>query len=679
MIPGAAAGGTGCVAGWRIVRTQADWLQRGGIGVRWFRAHATARAAHSYALSPAASSSSASVAPAGFTRTSSRRRGPIWNGFALSGFPVQTSGLGLGLNVRLPLISTRCTKRQRLHLRVSTDMDHDSSATQVWEECLDVIREHVSRQSFKTWFEPLQAQSLTEEEDIRKLTIQLPSRFYYEWLEEHYFSLLRKTVTRVLGPSGRLFYDVVIEQEDPSQPDQGASMQLPARPLDGDDSHTDPDPSRSGSRELSAPEVPSGRPAEPESPPESSDGSLRNQPSDGAAAGRTDASHGGETEASSAPAPSPNPANGSGESASSEQPPVSNPFAIPGLQKNEIDSQLNRSYTFERFIEGDCNRLARSAAWAIAREPGGTSFNPFLIYGGVGLGKTHLIQAVGNYVRTESGDQTVLYVSSERFTTEFVQSIQRNRISEFSMFYRHIDLLIVDDVQFFSGKEKTQEEFFHIFNALHQSGRQIVLSADRPPRDIEGIEERLLSRFQWGLSADVQPPGLETRIAILKRKAEDDGIDLDDEVIEFIAHNIKSNIRELEGALIRLLAHSTLHQRELDLDLAKDVLGDLMEDRQVNLTIEEIQRIVCEYLDIPEDLVRDKTRKREVVRARQIAMYFCKKLTQHSLKTIGLHFGGRDHSTVIHANNTVEDQMETDDRFRNLVETIGRKIDLRAR
>jgi chromosomal replication initiator protein len=290
-----------------------------------------------------------------------------------------------------------------------------------------------------------------------------------------------------------------------------------------------------------------------------------------------------------------------------------------------------------------------------------------------------LIQAVGNYVRTEPVDQTVLYVSSERFTTEFVQSIQRNRISEFSMFYRHIDLLIVDDVQFFSGKEKTQEEFFHIFNALHQSGRQIVLSADRPPRDIEGIEERLLSRFQWGLSADVQPPGLETRIAILQRKAEDDGIDLDDEVIEFIAHNIKSNIRELEGALIRLLAHSTLHQRDLDLELAKDVLGDLMEDRQVNLTIEEIQRIVCEYLDIPEDLVRDKTRKREVVRARQIAMYFCKKLTQHSLKTIGLHFGGRDHSTVIHANNTVEDQMETDDQFRSLVETIGRKIELRAR
>jgi chromosomal replication initiator protein len=572
----------------------------------------------------------------------------------------------------------------------STDMEHDQSAQQVWNECLDVIREHVSRQSFKTWFEPLQAQSLTEEEDIRKLTIQLPSRFYYEWLEEHYFSLLRKTVTRVLGPSGRLFYDVVIEREDPAQPEHGASMQLPARRLDGEASNPAGEASTNGPAPSEGRSGPDRSPPSPEPPGSPAPGSsATGAQTDDGSFGEASEARDGEAENRTTPAsspssrpesgPRPDAEAGGGTSPASDKPPVSNPFAIPGLQKNEIDSQLNRSYTFERFIEGDCNRLARSAAWAIAQEPGGTSFNPFLIYGGVGLGKTHLIQAVGNYVRTEPVDQTVLYVSSERFTTEFVQSIQRNRISEFSMFYRHIDLLIVDDVQFFSGKEKTQEEFFHIFNALHQSGRQIVLSADRPPRDIEGIEERLLSRFQWGLSADVQPPGLETRIAILQRKAEDDGIDLDDEVIEFIAHNIKSNIRELEGALIRLLAHSTLHQRDLDLELAKDVLGDLMEDRQVNLTIEEIQRIVCEYLDIPEDLVRDKTRKREVVRARQIAMYFCKKLTQHSLKTIGLHFGGRDHSTVIHANNTVEDQMETDDQFRSLVETIGRKIELRAR
>ena len=531
----------------------------------------------------------------------------------------------------------------------------EQSAERVWNDCLEVIRDNVSQQSYNTWFEPLEAKSLDGEDDLQKLTIQLPSRFYYEWLEEHYFSLLRKTVTKVLGPNGRLFYDVVIEQDDPDDPEQGASMQLPARQMD-----EEPSPS------VDQPESDASSTSPEENPPSPS--SQRGGRSEGASPPGQPGSGADRVPPSGAP-----------PEEAGEEPPVQNPFAIPGIQEKEIDSQLNESYTFERFIEGDCNQLARSAAWAIAQEPGGTSFNPYLVYGGVGLGKTHLIQAVGNYVTENRSDKTVLYVSSERFTTEFVQSIQRNRISEFSMFYRQVDVLIVDDVQFFSGKEKTQEEFFHIFNALHQAGKQIVLSADRPPREIDGIEERLLSRFQWGLSADVQPPGLETRIAILQRKAEDDGIDLDQDVIEFIAHNVKSNIRELEGALIRLLAHATLHQRELDLALAKEVLRDLMKDEQANLTIDEIQRIVCEYMNIDEDRVRGKTRKREVVRARQIAMYFCKKLTQNSLKTIGLHFGGRDHSTVIHANKTVEDQIETDDQFRNMVEEIGRKIELRAR
>lgn len=535
----------------------------------------------------------------------------------------------------------------------------DRSPESVWNECLEIIRDNISRQSYKTWFEPLKAVSLEEEDDLHKLTIQLPSRFYYEWLEEHYFSLLRKTVTKVLGSKGRLFYDVVIEQDDTERDREGASMQLPAR-QSADKSESQRPPSSDGTPPSDEPSPAASRSGSPDS----------------------DTSSGATGDPQSTPEESVSQSAPSGEqetATDTEEPPVSNPFAIPGIQKTEVDSRLNDGYTFERFIEGDCNRLARSAAWAIGQEPGKTSFNPFLVYGGVGLGKTHLIQAIGNYVLNGSSDETVLYVSSERFTTEFVQSIQRNRISEFSMFYRQIDVLIVDDVQFFSGKEKTQEEFFHIFNALHQSGKQIVLSADRPPREIEGIEERLLSRFKWGLSADVQAPGLETRIAILQRKAEDDGIDLPQEVIEFIAHNVKSNIRELEGALIRLLAHSTLHKREIDLALAKDVLRDLMEDTKVNLTIEEIQRIVCEYLDIEEDLIRAKTRKREVVRARQIAMYFCKDLTQHSLKTIGLHFGGRDHSTVIHANKTVEDQIETDEQFRDMVEEIGRKIELRAR
>ncbi len=531
----------------------------------------------------------------------------------------------------------------------------DRSPEAVWNECAEVVRERVSRQAFKTWFEPLKATSLDEEDGLVKLTLQLPSRFYYEWLEEHYFSLLRKAVTGVLGPGGRLFYDVVVEEE--------AAPRLPFPddpPPDDPPRRTERRPAAGEARRPSSGRPSSGRP--------SGGRPSGGGPSGGRPSGRADA-----------PASGPPAAAATGDEVDTAELPIQNPFAIPGLRRAEIDSRLNDSYTFARFIQGDCNRLARSASWAIAQEPGATSFNPFLIYGGVGLGKTHLIQAIGNHAKAEDHADTVLYVSSERFTTEFVQSIQRNRISEFSMFYRQIDLLIVDDVQFFTGKEKTQEEFFHIFNALHQNGSQIVLSADRPPREIEGIEERLLSRFQWGLSADVQAPGLETRIAILQRKAEDDSIELPQEIIEFVAHNIKTNIRELEGALIRLMAHATLHGRDLDLALAKEALRDLIKDRQVNLTIEEIQRIACDYLDIAEDLVRAKTRKREVVRARQIAMYFCKQFTQHSLKTIGLHFGGRDHSTVVHAVSTVEDQMETSRRFRDLVDEIGRKIELRAR
>jgi len=511
----------------------------------------------------------------------------------------------------------------------------ERSPEQVWNECLDVIRDNISRQSFKTWFAPLKAVSLEREVGVDRLTVQLPSRFYFEWLEEHYFSLIRKKIAKVLGPNGRLFYDIVIEINDQASGVDLSSMLLPARrPAN------EPQPLRpvAASQYLHETVDPSIFTANtPVADPLSFGGGVGTRTA------------------------------------------INNPFVIPGIKKIQVDSRLNTGYTFDRFIEGDCNRLARSASLAIAQLPGGTSFNPFLLYGGVGLGKTHLIQAIGNYVGANRPGDTVLYVSSERFTTEFVQAIQHNRVSDFSLFYRQIDLLIIDDVQFFGGKEKTQEEFFHIFNTLHQNGKQIVLSADRPPRDIQGIEERLLSRFQWGLSADLQPPDLETRIAILRRKAVEDGIQIDHDIFEFVAHNIKSNIRELEGALIRLLAHSTLHKRELDLPLAKEVLRDLIKDTRVSLSIEEIQRLVCDYFSIEEDLVRAKTRKREVVQARQIAMHFCKQLTQHSLKTIGLHFGGRDHSTVIHANQSVENQIDTEPKFRELIEEIRHMIELRSR
>lgn len=536
----------------------------------------------------------------------------------------------------------------------------------VWSECLEFIRDNVGRQGYNTWFMPIRPLSLEEDGDLLKLTVELPSRFFYEWLEAQYYALIRKTVTKVLGPQGRLYYEIVVEKDDDNA-GGGTSMQLPARL----DTTSAPVPSPP----LPPQSAPS-QPTAPHGPQHEPTGNVLNHPmspmgQQGAAppAGVGQGRHPG---AGRPPRPP-----GGGQQ--SELPLITNPFAIPGIQRVHVDSQLNDSYHFESFIEGDCNRLARSAALAIAEKPGGTSYNPFLIYGISGLGKTHLIHAIGNYAKKYGRAKNVLAVSSERFTSEFVQAIKQNKISEFSIFYRQIDLLIVDDVQFFGGKDKTQEEFFHLFNALHQSGKQIVMSADRAPRDINGIEDRLLSRFNWGLVADMKPPEYETRMAILLRKAEDEGTQLPNEVIEFVAQNVKTNIRELEGALIKLTAHAALHRQEVDLAVAKDVLRDHIQDQRINLTVEQIQSLVCEYFGIPEDLVRAKTRKREVVQARQVAMYFARKLTQHSLKTIGLQFGGRDHTTVIHATRSVDNQIETDSNFRESIEEIAHKIEMRSR
>ena len=262
---------------------------------------------------------------------------------------------------------------------------------------------------------------------------------------------------------------------------------------------------------------------------------------------------------------------------------------------------------------------------------------------------------------------------------EFVDAIQSDKISDFSSFYRSMDILVVDDIQFFSGKEKTQDNFFHTFNELHQIGKQIVLSSDRPPKELKGLDDRLLSRFQWGLTSDIQPPDLETRIAILRQKSMDDGIELPQDVVECIAANVTTNIRELEGCLISLLAKASLEGREITVDLAREVLKVVVGDIKSPITIEEIQRTVCAYFDIPDDLLRAKTRKQEIVNARQIAMYLAKELTNSSLKTIGLHFGGRDHSTVIHAYQSVEDQMHIDPKYLTHVGQIRKRLELRGR
>jgi len=353
---------------------------------------------------------------------------------------------------------------------------------------------------------------------------------------------------------------------------------------------------------------------------------------------------------------------------------IPNPFIIPGLKKIKVQSQLVESYSFENFIEGDCNRLARSAGYAVAQNPGKTAFNPLFIYSNVGLGKTHLAHAIGLEAKNNFPDKTVLYVSTEQFIHQFIDSVRNNNQNDFIHFYQMIDILIMDDIQFLSGKEKTQDVFFHIFNHLHQKGKQIVISSDKPPIEMQGMEPRLLSRFKWGLAADLQVPNLETRIAILQKRLYKDGIEMPQEVVEYLAYSITTNIRELEGALISILAQSSLNKKAINLDLAKQMIDKFVKNTSREISIDYIQKVVCDYFNLPLEAINSKTRKREIVQARQLAMFFSKKLTKSSLATIGLHCGNKDHATVLHACRTVNNLIDTDKQFRLYVEELEKKI-----
>ncbi|OPX25576.1 MAG: hypothetical protein B1H02_01120 [Candidatus Latescibacteria bacterium 4484_107] len=345
----------------------------------------------------------------------------------------------------------------------------------------------------------------------------------------------------------------------------------------------------------------------------------------------------------------------------------------PSLQisPHESNMNLNPRYTFDTFVVGNSNQLANAAARAVADAPGTTAFNPLLIYSGVGLGKTHILQAIAHHSLKKSNALQVVYVSSEKFFLDFIDSIQNNKRQEFSKIYRNADLLLVDDVQFLVNKETTQEEFFHTFNVLHQNGKQIVLTSDCPPSELKGLEERLVSRFQWGLVADIQTPDLETRIAILQKKATTDGIELPQGVISFIAENVTSNVRELEGTLIRLLASASITNQDITLPFAQDLLKNIIQTASPAVTIEAIQTAVSMHYNIPYDLIVAETRKKAVVMARQVAMYLAKAHTKSSLKTIGLHFGGRDHSTVIHACKSVQEKIANDANFREELKKIS--------
>ena len=364
-----------------------------------------------------------------------------------------------------------------------------------------------------------------------------------------------------------------------------------------------------------------------------------------------------------------------GQEATAEIPMVEIPPAPRDItpQRSYYESQLSSRYRFDNFVVGDSNQFAHAAALAVAKAPMQTKYNPLYIYGGVGLGKTHLAQAVGNLVRDSFENLKVLYVTSERFTTDFIDAIAHQRTGEFAKHYRGVDLLLLDDIQFLTGKEATQEQFFHTFNALYQAGKQIVLTSDRSPREIKGLEERLLSRFQCGLVTDIQPPELETRIAILQQIVFSEHRSISFDVLTYIATNITRNIRELEGSIIRLLAYGSLTGRELNIGFTQEVLKDSLKGDTV-ITLESITKAVSAYFRLQPEQLKSKKKTADIVRARQIAMHLCRKHTKSSLKAIGEAFGGRDHSTVIHALEVVEQESQLDLGLRNALDDIDKSL-----
>lgn len=458
---------------------------------------------------------------------------------------------------------------------------------QIWNECLGVISEITSPQSFRTWFEPIVPVSFKD----NVLTIQVPSPFFYEWLEEHYVDMLKRTINRVIGREGRLEYHIIVEND--------ANPQVTILP----------------------------------------------------------SKHKNETI---------NPMM-SGQD-------IKNPFIIPGLKRMQIESQLNQNYSFDNFIEGECNQLARAAAMQIAENPGKTAFNPFFIYSATGLGKSHLCHAIGLQVKHKYPNKNVLYLQTEQFTQQYVSALKNHTLNDLVHFYQLIDVLIIDDIQFIAGKPAMQDTFFQIFNFLHQSGKQLVLTSDKAPVDLQDVEPRLLSRFKWGLTTELTLPDLETRVGILRQKLYDDGVVLDDEIVNYLANNVKTNVREMEGVLISLLAQSSFNKKEITIDLARQIIDKFIRNTVREVSIDYIINVVCDKLNVGIDKFSEKTRKREIVQARQLAMYFSKKYTKTSLTIIGQMCGDKDHATVLHACKTVENLMETDKKFKKLASEIEKKI-----
>ena len=480
----------------------------------------------------------------------------------------------------------------------------ENNEREIWNKCLQIIKSSINAQSFQTWFTPIIPLKI----DTNVVKIQVPSHFFYEYLEEHYIDLLLRAFKEVLGRQVQVEYGIVVDSgRKPTKTHAAVPQSISVIP--------------------------------------------------GKTAANTYQRQQFSTQAK-------NP----------QEPAIRNPFIIPGIQKINLNSQLNPNYTLDNFVEGECNRLGRSAAMEIAQHPGSTPFNPLMIFGESGLGKTHLAQAIGNAIKELYPEKLVLYVSANRFQTQYSDAVRSNNTIDFMHFYQMLDVLILDDVQEFAGKQRTQDTFFHIFNQLHQSGKQLILTSDCPPVELKGLTQRMLSRFKWGLNADLSIPDYKTRLEILQKKVYNDGMKIPQDVLEYIANTVVSNVRELEGALISLLAQSTLNRKEITLELAQFLLEKIVKKPKKEFSLTYMQKVVCEYFNMDPQLLQTKTRKREIVLARQLAMYFAKNLTNASLQSIGAQIGGRDHSTVLHACKTVADLIQTDKNFKNTFDELEKKL-----
>ena len=466
-------------------------------------------------------------------------------------------------------------------------MDIKGSCTEIWNECLRIIRQIIEPAQYETWFEPIKAVAFADS----RLTVEVPSDWFREYIESAYLDVLRKTLQRVIGPKAKLVYTFRSVSNQPA-------MRIPGQP------------------------VPT---------PENPAVTVMSQPTD---------------------RPS--------------------PFVYPGLpHKVKINPRLNPVYSFANLVVGECNKLGISAGENISMAPGRTPFNPLFIFGGSGLGKTHLAQAIGIAVKERFPDLVVLYVTGNEFKTQYMDAVTvLNKLTDFMAYYMRIDVLIVDDIQALLGP-RCQDAFFNVFNHLHQNGKQLIFTSDRAPADLRNFEDRLLSRFKWGLSVQLTQPDYATRLAMLRSRAEREGVVIPDDVLEFIAGRVRKNFRELEGTLISLIAHSSVERGRPLMELAASITETLVGEEKSDVNMEKVQSSVCEYFNISREELVSKSRKRQIVQARQIAMYLCRNLISNcSLAAIGAEIGGKDHATVLHSCMTVSDLMATDKVFRKYVTDI---------